>query len=67
MQEGEAIVQKTFFIPSPDDNISITVDIAKAVPCLNFNKCSLFPLWWMTSSTGGLVPYEYGALEDGFS
>jgi hypothetical protein len=67
LQEGEAILHKPCVIPGSDGNTSITVDIAKAVPCLNLAKPSLFPLMWMASSTGGLVPYEYGALEDGSS
>ena len=67
LQKGEAIVHRNLVIPGPDKNTSITVDVAKVIPCLNVDKRSLFPLMWMTSSTGGLVLYEYGALADGSS
>jgi len=64
LKEGEAMVHRSWVISGSDENTSIDVDIAKAVPCLNLAKPSLFPLMWMASLTGGLVPYEYGALED---
>jgi hypothetical protein len=67
LQEGEAMLHKPCVISGSDENTSITVDIAKAVPCLNLAKPSLFPLMRMVSSTGGLVAYEYGALEVGSS
>lgn len=63
LQEGEVMLHKPLVIPGSSANTDITVDIAKAVPCSNSPKPSLFPLMWMASSTGGLVAYEYGALE----
>lgn len=57
------MLHKPLVIPGSSANTNITVDIAKAVPCPNSPKPSLFPLMWMASSTGGLVAYEYGALE----
>ncbi|TAQ84023.1 hypothetical protein B7494_g7657 [Chlorociboria aeruginascens] len=65
LEEGEAMVHKPLSIPGSDGDTSITIDIAKAVPCPNSSKPSLFPLMWMASSTGGLVAYEYGVLENG--
>jgi len=64
LEEGEAMVHKPFVTPDSGDT-SITVDIAKAVPCPSLAKPSLFPLMWMASSTGGLVAYEYGTPKDG--
>lgn len=64
LQEGEAMLHKRCVIPGSDDDTSTTVDIAKAVPCSNLAKPSVFPLMWMTS-TDGLVAYEYGILEHG--
>lgn len=65
LQEGEVMLHKPLVIPGSGADTSITVDIAKAVPCPNSAKPSLFPLMWMASSTGGLVAYEYGALQNG--
>lgn len=68
LQEGEVMLHKPLVIPGSGSgtDINITVDIAKAVPCPNSpSKHSLFPLMWMaSSSTGGLVAYEYGALQN---
>lgn len=67
LEEGEAMLHRSLTIPGPDGNTGITVDIAKAVPCPNLAKLPLSPLMWMASSTGKLIPYEYGILEDGSS
>jgi len=64
LKDGEAMVHKPF-VTSDSGDKSITVDIAKAVPCPSFAKPSLFPLMWMASSTGRLVAYEYGTLGNG--
>lgn len=64
LREGEAMIHKIFVTPESGGR-SITVDVAKAVPCPSSAKTSLFPLMWMVSSTSGLVAYEYGALGDG--
>ena len=65
LQEGEEIVYKPLVIPGSGADISVTIDIAKAVPCPNSPKHSSFPLMWMASSTGELVAYEYGAMQNG--
>jgi len=67
LQEGEVMLHKPLVIPGSNGDSSTTVDIAKAVSCPSTPKPSLFPLMWMVSSTGGLIAYEYGALENGSS
>jgi hypothetical protein len=64
LQEGEVMLHRPLVIPGSDGDASITLDIAKAVPCPNSPNSSLFPLMWMASSTSGLVAYEYGALNN---
>src|SRR5438874_1471451 len=41
LREGEAMLHKPLVIPSSDGDTSITVDIAKAVPCPSSAKSSL--------------------------
>lgn len=65
LMEGEVMLHKPLVISGSAADTSITVDIAKAVPCPNSLKPFLFPLMWMASSTGGLVAYEYGAMQNG--
>ncbi|KAL9609307.1 MAG: hypothetical protein Q9167_005911 [Letrouitia subvulpina] len=60
LQEGEAVVHRTFEIPASEDIPGICVDIAKAMYCPKPTKSSLVPLLWMVSSNDSLVAYEYG-------
>ncbi|RYO85641.1 hypothetical protein DL766_008712 [Monosporascus sp. MC13-8B] len=63
LQEGEALVHRALEVPGSEDDVSIYVDIAKAVVCPESIKSSLVPLLWMVSSSGSLVAYEYGLRE----